>query len=447
MKSNLVDATTANGELEEAYQHLYKLERRRADALAAISAASREIATSPDLQGTLRLVMDKAAQTLPMDAGALFLLDAPSQRFEVAISYNLTPERVARITFAFDEGVPGWVVSHQEALLIDDAAQNALVHPAVVEDRVKSVLAVPLITRDHDREQVIGVLNLFSQTSTGAFDTEALQLAQVYADQTAVFIAKARLMDELRRSAVELEERVERRTSQLKEKQAQVIRAEKMVAVGRLAASVAHEVNNPLQAVTLHAQIVADEDLNDIARESIGLVQHELDRIATIVQRLLEFQRPRQGLLACHHVEPLLQDVLALTHKQFQQAGSHLSTHIAPDLSPILIIRHQIEQVFLNLVLNAIEAMPDGGELSIRAYQIAGTIHIDFADNGSGMSPTVLQQLFEPFFSTKHTGSGLGLAISHEIIEDLGGTLTAKSELGMGSTFTVQLPACQTAVS
>jgi signal transduction histidine kinase len=165
------------------------------------------------------------------------------------------------------------------------------------------------------------------------------------------------------------------------------------------------------------------------------------------VQRLLEFQRPRQGLLACHHVEPLLQDVLALTHKQFQQAGSHLSTHIAPDLSPILIIRHQIEQVFLNLVLNAIEAMPDGGELSIRAYQIAGTIHIDFADNGSGMSPTVLQQLFEPFFSTKHTGSGLGLAISHEIIEDLGGTLTAKSELGMGSTFTVQLPACQTAVS
>jgi two-component system NtrC family sensor kinase len=444
MKSDLVDATIANGELEEAYQHLYKLERRRADALAAISAASREIATSPDLQGTLQLVMDKAAQTLPMDAGALFLLDALSQRFEVAISYNLTPERVARITFAFNEGVPGWVVSHQEPLLIDDAAQNVLVHPAVVEDRVKSVLAVPLITRDRDHEHVIGVLNLFSQTSTNAFDTEALQLAQVYADQTAVFIAKARLMDELRRSAVELEERVERRTSQLKEKQAQVIRAEKMVAVGRLAASVAHEVNNPLQAVALHAQIIADEDLNDIARESIGLIQHELDRIATIVQRLLEFQRPRQGLLACHHVEPLLQDVLALTHKQFQQAGIPLSAHIAPDLSPILIVRHQIEQVFLNLILNAIEAMPQGGELSIRAYQIADTIHIDFEDNGCGMSPAVLQQLFEPFFSTKHTGSGLGLAISHEIIEDLGGSLTAKSKLGVGSTFTVQLPACQT---
>jgi GAF domain-containing protein len=235
MKSDLVDATTANGELEEAYQHLYKLEHRRTDALAAISAASREIATSPDLQGTLRLVMDKAAQTLPMDADALFLLDASSQRFEVAISYNLTPERVARITLAFDEGVPGWVVSHQEPLLIDDAAQNGLVHPAVVEDHVKSVLAIPLITRDGDREQVIGVLNLFSQTSTAAFDNEALQLAQVYADQTAIFIAKARLMDELRRSAVELEERVERRTSQLKEKQVQVIRAEKMVAVGRLA--------------------------------------------------------------------------------------------------------------------------------------------------------------------------------------------------------------------
>ncbi len=446
MKTDLVDATLNNGELEEAYQDLYKLERRRADALAAISAASREIATSPDLQGTLRLVMDKAAQTLPMDAGVLFLLDAPSQRFEVAISYNLTPERVARITFAFDEGVPGWVVSHQEPLMIADATQDARVHPAVLEDHVKSVLAVPLITRDADREQVIGVLNLFGQTSTGAFDCEALQLAQVYADQTAVFIAKARLMDELRRSATELEERVERRTSQLKEKQAQVIRAEKMVAVGRLAASVAHEVNNPLQAVALHAQIIADEELNDIARESIGLVQHELDRIATIVQRLLEFQRPRQGQIACHQVEPLLQDVLALTHKQFQQANVRISTDIAPDLSPILIVRNHIEQVFLNLILNAIEAMPHGGELSIRAKQIADTIQIEFEDSGSGMRPAVLQQLFEPFFSTKHSGSGLGLAISHEIIEELGGTLTARSKLNVGSIFTVQLPECKVKV-
>ena len=106
MKIDLVATTPDSVELEEAYQHLYNLEHRRADALAAISAASREIATSPDLPGTLRLVMDKAAQTLPMDAGVLFLLDQPSQRFEVAISNNLTPQRVARITFALDEGGP-----------------------------------------------------------------------------------------------------------------------------------------------------------------------------------------------------------------------------------------------------------------------------------------------------------------------------------------------------
>ena len=446
MSIRKTEVPLANPNINEAYRHLYKLERRRADALAAISAASREIATSPDLQGTLRLVMDKAAQTLPMDAGALFLLDAASQRFEVAISTNLTPERVARITFAFDEGVPGWVVSHQEALLIDDAALDDRVHPAVVEDQVKSVLAVPLVARDHLGEHVIGVLNLFSQTSSNAFDDEALQLAQVYADQTAVFIEKARLMDELRQSAVELEARVERRTDQLRQKQAQVIRAEKMAVAGRLAASVAHEVNNPLQAVTLHARIVADEDLNDVARESISLIQHELDRIAKIVQRLLDFQRPRQGRIACHGVDQLLQDVLALTVKQFQRANVRYNTSIAPDLSPILVVRDQIQQVLLNLILNAIEAMPGGGDLAIRATQVESTIYIDFEDSGEGMSPEVLQQIFEPFFSTKHSGTGLGLAVSHEIVTDHGGSLTGASRPGGGATFGIQLPACQVEV-
>jgi len=90
----------------------------------------------------------------------------------------------------------------------------------------------------------------------------------------------------------------------------------------------------------------------------------------------------------------------------------------SPDLSPILIVRDQVEQVLLNLILNAIEAMPQGGELSIRAYEAGVLVHIDFADNGCGMSTAVLQQLFEPFFSTKHSGSGLGLAISHEIVDD-----------------------------
>ncbi len=128
----------------------------------------------------------------------------------------------------------------------------------------------------------------------GAFDEQALQLAQVFANQTAVFIENARLVDELRHAATTLEARVERRTTQLEAKQKQVIRAEKMAAVGRLAGSVAHEVNNPLQAITLHLQIIAEDGVSE-NQQHLSVVQHELDRIAEMVQRLLDFQRPKSA--------------------------------------------------------------------------------------------------------------------------------------------------------
>lgn len=431
-----VAPTPETAEMENEYARLYRLEQQRAKALAAISDAGREIATSPDLQRTLRLVINKAAETLPMDAGVLFLLEERSQRFEVAVSHNLTPERVSRIKFAFDEGVPGWVVAHCEPLIIDDATIDIRVHPAVVEEGVSSVLAVPLITRG----RVIGVLNLFCQTGSHAFDDEALLLARVYADQTAVFIENARLMDELRHSAMELEARVEQRTRQLEEKQKQVIRAEKMAAVGRLAASVAHEVNNPLQAIALHLELIAGDGLEQAAQTSMALVQHELDRIAGIVQRLLEFQRPKHGRAQQQDLSALLQDVLTLSQKQLQRAQIAVFEQSPADMDPILAIGNQIEQVFLNLILNAIDAMPDGGDLSIVARQSNGHINISFTDNGTGMAPEVVDQLFEPFFSTKHSGSGLGLAVSHEIVTNHGGTLSASNLEGQGATFMVTLP-------
>lgn len=148
-------------------------ERRRARALIAIADASREIAASADYQGTLDPVMQKAVETLPMDAGVLFLIDEASRQFQVAASHNLTPVRAARIRFGAHEGVPGWVVDHSAPLIIEDAAQNSRVHPLVVKEGVQSVLAVPLT----GRERVIGVLNLFCQTGTSVFDEEAQLLA------------------------------------------------------------------------------------------------------------------------------------------------------------------------------------------------------------------------------------------------------------------------------
>jgi two-component system NtrC family sensor kinase len=276
-----------------------------------------------------------------------------------------------------------------------------------------------------------------------AFDEEALRLAQVYANQAAVFIENARLVEELRQAAADLEARVEQRTRELRTSQARVIRAEKMAAVGRLAGSVAHEVNNPLQAITLHLQLVTDEINSQSAQEQINIVQHELDRISEIVQRLLEFQRPKLARRSRQRIEDLLEEVLALAGKQSQQAGVSIDYHLEDDLMPVLASGDQIKQVFLNLILNAIEAMPGGGKLTIRGRSSDDVVIITFTDTGPGISPEEMNQLFEPFFSTKQSGSGLGLAVSQEIITSHGGLLEVFNHPQSGAVFTVTLPAEQ----
>ncbi|GAB4278541.1 MAG: GAF domain-containing sensor histidine kinase [Candidatus Promineifilaceae bacterium] len=407
-----------------------------AKALAAVHEAGREIAASLDLDRTFRLVMQKAAETLPMDAGVLFIRDETAQLYRVAISYNMPPEQVDAITFSFNEGVPGWVVQHRRHLIIDDTRTDARVHPAVVAAGVLSILAVPL----ESRNRVVGVLNLFCRSCTHAFDAEALQLAQVFADQAAVFLENARLVGELRQWAAGLERRVVERTRQIEEKQAQVIRAEKLAAVGRLAASVAHEINNPLQAIALHLQLLADESLSSDERRRLDVVQQEFNRIADIVGRLLDFQRPQDGQKQMVNLVAALEHVLALAEKQLQRAGVALTQYIPVDLSPVWAVENQLKQVFLNLILNAAEAMPDGGELTIVACREGDKVLVEFADTGPGLLPEAQARLFEPFYTTKADGSGLGLAVSHEIIVNHGGMILVYSVPGEGATFTVALP-------
>lgn len=404
-------------------------------ALAAIHEAGREIAASLDLERTLRLVMQKAAETLPMDAGVLFVRNEALQRYVVAVSHNIPPEQEESITFAFNEGVPGWTIQHRRPLIIEDARLDSRVHPKVVAAGVLSVLAVPLICR----EKIVGVLTLFCQGETHAFDAAALQLAQVFADQAAVFLENARLVGELRSWAAELEERVAERSRQLEEKQAQIIRAEKLAAVGRLAASVAHEINNPLQAISLHLQLLTDETLSPGGEQRLDVVQQEFDRIAVIVERLLDFQRPqaRQPQPVC--VIQTLAYVVSLAGQQLQRSGVTLAQDLPEDLPDVLAEENQLKQVFLNLVLNAAEAMPGGGQLTITATHQAGKVFIEFTDTGPGIPLTELTHLFEPFYTTKADGSGLGLAVCHEIVANHGGELTFDSSPGAGATFTVML--------
>jgi signal transduction histidine kinase len=411
-------------------------ERIQERKLIAINAASQDIAASLDLKRTLQLVMSKAAETLPMDAGALFQLNPVDHSYHVSVSHNLSASHEAQITFDFEEGVPGWVVKNRKPLIIPNTATDRRVHPYIIEEGVCSVLAVPLVAR----EQNVGVLNLYGKDRSRVFDEEALRLAEIFAAQAAYAIENAQLVDQLRQAASELEGRVARRTQQLRDTQAQIIQNEKLAAVGRLAASIAHEVNNPLQAIALQLQLIRDEPLPATPLRHLSIVQEEMARIAGIVELLLDFQRPKTGRRQPQEMADLLRDVLALAGKQLQQAKIKVKTGNLADLPYVLADENQLKQVFLNLVLNAMEAMPAGGELQISADEEEEMISLQFTDNGPGMEPEVLSRIFEPFFSTKPDGTGIGLWVSHEIISRHGGTLEAQGTLGKGATFIVRLP-------
>jgi two-component system NtrC family sensor kinase len=233
-------------------------------------------------------------------------------------------------------------------------------------------------------------------------------------------------------------------------------RNERLVALGRLAASVAHEINNPLFSIrnclTLLGDVVPDDEPS---KSFLHLAKGELDRLAQTVRNLLDFVRPSEEPRAPVDLNQVSERAIFLTSKQMEYAHVTIVRELTADLPPLLASADQLAQVAINLLLNAIEAMPAGGELRIinrigpqwddvevAPGRVVDTVQMIVADTGCGIPQEYLEAVFEPFFSTKDevNGVGLGLPISHGIVQRHHGTIEVHSEVGAGSTFTITLP-------
>lgn len=225
-----------------------------------------------------------------------------------------------------------------------------------------------------------------------------------------------------------------------------LIRSEKLSLTGRLAASLAHEINNPLQAVIgcmELAQESLEEGEQDDACQMLQIGTEELLRAAGIVSRLRNLNQPVDlGDKKLADVAGLVNRVLLLTEKQCRKQGIEVVWQPETELPMLPLVPGQIEQVFLNLVLNAVDAMSNGGRLDVQAFyrDKSDGVSITFADNGCGIPPDVLQNIFEPFTTTKQEGLGLGLYVTHSIVTAHGGHIDVESQVDQGTTFTVWLP-------
>jgi signal transduction histidine kinase len=238
-----------------------------------------------------------------------------------------------------------------------------------------------------------------------------------------------------------------RMVEELDSKQEQLVQSRKLASVGTFTSGIAHEINNPLNNISLTADGLLEEfdDLTDLeAKEMILDIINQTTRASEVVKNLLDFSRNDHPVFTELTISQIMDGTLKLIKNQLMVAGIRLETDIPQDLPPIKGNLYNLEQVFINLFLNSISAMPDGGDVFIRACMEKDThIMIEFKDTGQGISPEHLERIFDPFYTTKSVGkgTGLGLSIVYGIIKKHGGYVEVKSKVNVGTSFFVHIPA------
>jgi len=249
-----------------------------------------------------------------------------------------------------------------------------------------------------------------------------------------------------------LEQRVEQKTRELKRAHEHALHTEKMASIGKMAAVLAHEINNPLSGILTYAKLlrkwIDSEDSGKSRRkdidDSLDLIASESRRCGDLVKNLLTFSRTTPINLQPTNLNQVMDRALRLIQHQLDLAGIQVQPELDPELPDVTCDGAQIEQVLLALMMNALDAMPQGGNLwvSTKLSLQDGVIRITVRDDGCGISSEILSRMFEPFLTTKETGRGvgLGLAISRSILERHNGNIEVQSEVGRGTTFTLTLP-------
>jgi len=426
-----------------AYQELTKAQElieRQNTRLTTLNTVAMAVSSSLDLNDVLDRTIDRMVDILEPESVRIYMFDSGRGRLDLVAHKGLSDKFVNKNFIRRrkeGDGLLGKTILTGQTRVVDNflRSEDPYVN-AIIEEGLQSTAYIPLVSK----KKPVGVMCVSSH-SEFRFSQDYVEFLTAIGNQIGVAIDNANLYENIKRAYQELTEAQE-----------QVIQTEKLASLGKLAATIAHEINNPLAAVLTYVRLMrklmslnrfGPERLEDISRY-LTTMESETARCGDIVKNLLAFSRQSKITIEDHSIEEIIDRTLTIIAHDLEMKEIRLYKEINPNLPKVRCDFRQIQQSLLNIMINASEAMKKGGALTVKAqYSEDDTfLEVSIADTGCGIREEDMKDIFEPFFTTKEEakGIGLGLSVVYGIITRHNGSIEVKSELEKGSVFTVRLP-------
>jgi signal transduction histidine kinase/ActR/RegA family two-component response regulator/PAS domain-containing protein len=418
---------------EASVSELLEREKRQRAKFAALLTVSNAVVNSLELDTILKTIAKLVRSVIQTDECTVFLFDEKEQVLIpfVCDAQSFVDEMMA-VRLQLGEGITGMVAKTGRGEIVNDAEADprAITVPGTPPEQT-ALLCVPLLNRD----RVVGVITL-TRIGDRGFQAEDLELATLFAGQCSAAIANARLYEDMKAAY-----------DQLRSTQAQLVQSAKLNALGEMAGGVAHDFNNILAAILGRTQLLLQRATDADLRRQLAVIEQAAMDGAQTVRRVQEFTRVRQDeRFETLDINQVLLGVLELTRPVWEagakRRGILVDVHLELQATqPLAGNASELREVFTNLVLNAVDAMPAGGHLWVSSENGGGVVQVQVRDSGLGMDADTRSRIFDPFFTTKDVkGTGLGLSVAYGIVSRHRGTIVVDSEPALGTVFTLTFP-------
>lgn len=481
--------------LSENRSLVQRLEERikRLELFERISIA---ISSTLDLQELLETVMKITKSVMRAEACSVLLLDKATGELVFTVALGEKEEEVKEFRIKPGQGIAGWVLENEEPLLVPDVKADGRFYKGVDDKtgfETRSMIAVPLFVKD----KIVGVIEVINKANGNSFDEGDMETLITMAGEIAVAIDNARMAEDLKRSneqievySLNLEAMVLNRTAELekanrelKAAQAQLLQTEKLSSLGQLAAGIAHEINNPIGFINSNLRTMGEyvEDLIGLINKYEAMVnairERDYDSLSTISKEVEQIKNEmkfdfimedfekliRESRDGAYRVYKIVRDLRGFARaddaeRKFVDIHTALDSTLNivwnelkykaevikdyGDIPEVECLPTQLNQVFVNILINAGHSIKEKGKITIKTYSEGERVFVEISDTGSGIPEENLNKIFDPFFTTKEPGkgTGLGLSIVYNIIKKHNGEIRVKSKIGEGTTFIIELP-------